>query len=229
MRRIAPFFVFFLLATVLLTACNRSTAASIETQEIDPAAVFTQAVMTARAQVSTPTPTALPATQFPTNTPTPTVVPTLAATQAENRPAVILPPTTPKSVSVYFSSGESGGLVTSENSCYSAAYVEDVTIDDGTVMEPGEEFSKVWKIRNIGSCDWKPTFGIAFDMGDAMGGMRNTIKKTVVAGDAVSVSVHLTAPEEEGVYTGYWRMTTKDGEAFGYSVFVKIIVEEDDD
>lgn len=35
-----------------------------------------------------------------------------------------------------------------------ADFVRDVTIPDGTVMEPGESFVKTWRIHNVGSVAW---------------------------------------------------------------------------
>ncbi|MDX1438190.1 MAG: NBR1-Ig-like domain-containing protein, partial [Anaerolineales bacterium] len=41
-----------------------------------------------------------------------------------------------------------------------AAYYGDVTIPDNTVMEPGEQFVKTWRIRNEGTCSWGPGYEI---------------------------------------------------------------------
>ena len=36
----------------------------------------------------------------------------------------------------------------------------DLTIPDGTIMQPGQAFEKRWRIVNVGTCDW--TTGYAF-------------------------------------------------------------------
>src|ERR1700704_1212338 len=36
-----------------------------------------------------------------------------------------------------------------------ATFVSDVTIADGTVMKPGQSFTKTWRISNSGSTTWK--------------------------------------------------------------------------
>jgi hypothetical protein len=111
--------------------------------------------------------------------------------------------------------------------CYDAGYVSDVTIPDGTILAPGEAFTKTWKIMNTGSCDWGANFLLAYETGTDMGGSNTLISEAVAVGGASSISVALVAPETEGSYTGYWRMTTDNGETFGGSVFVMIVVSED--
>ena len=88
--------------------------------------------------------------------------------------------------------------------CYNAAYVSDVTIADGTVLAPGEEFVKTWKFQNTGSCDWSEDFWIAYSNGEDMDGDDTDIDEDATAGDTASISVSLVAPDDEGTYTGYW-------------------------
>ena len=38
--------------------------------------------------------------------------------------------------------------------CDWMAFVTDVTIPDGTVLQPNETFVKTWRIKNIGTCAW---------------------------------------------------------------------------
>src|SRR5690349_12154805 len=40
------------------------------------------------------------------------------------------------------------------STCDSAAYVKDVTIPDGTIFSPGAQFTKTWRLQNIGTCTW---------------------------------------------------------------------------
>ena len=36
-----------------------------------------------------------------------------------------------------------------------AALLQDVSIPPGTVLEPGQSFTKTWRVQNTGSCSWK--------------------------------------------------------------------------
>ncbi len=43
----------------------------------------------------------------------------------------------------------------SDGDCTAAAlYLADVTVPDGTLIEPGTEFVKTWRIQNSGTCTW---------------------------------------------------------------------------
>lgn len=50
-----------------------------------------------------------------------------------------------------------------------SAFVSDVTIPDGTMMSPGQSFTKTWQIKNSGSTIWSG-YSLAFDRGTQMGG-----------------------------------------------------------
>jgi len=165
---------------------------------------YTAVAMTLAAQASlvTPTNTMLPTT-------TPNIWPSLTSI-----------PSTPtaQSVSISYSTA---------NGCYNAVYVSDVTIPDGTVLAPGESFTKTWKFQNTGSCDWDEDFVLTFETGEDMEGEHTTIGEAVAAGETDSLSVSLVAPETEGSYTSYWRLSTDSGVTFGQSVFVLIVVSDD--
>jgi hypothetical protein len=34
-------------------------------------------------------------------------------------------------------------------------FIRDVTIPDGSILQPGERFEKVWEIQNVGSTPWR--------------------------------------------------------------------------
>ncbi len=38
--------------------------------------------------------------------------------------------------------------------CDAAYFIKDVTIPDGTVIKRGTNFTKIWRVENIGSCAW---------------------------------------------------------------------------
>ena len=149
---------------------------------------------------------------MPTNTPTatPTPSPTSTSTPAlTNTPGAPLVPVAGPPIS----------------SCYSMAFVADVSIPDNTKMKPGEKFTKTWRVRNNGTCAWEAGFKFNLTGGEAMGGSALTLDKAVNAGTETELSVALTAPTTPGSYRGNWRMTNAAGTHFGDEVFVLIIVE----
>ncbi|HSR20131.1 MAG TPA: NBR1-Ig-like domain-containing protein, partial [Anaerolineales bacterium] len=120
-----------LLLAVPLAACGTSDADATPTLSID--AVFTAAAQTLQAQQATQL-----ALTPPTNTPSPSPFPTL-------------PPASPLApIGIVSSTPPAGGAA----GCNNAAFVSDVTIPDGTILKPGEKFTKTWRIYNSGSCSW---------------------------------------------------------------------------
>ncbi len=174
---------------ILLTACNTAATA-------DPAAIATSAVQTVEARY-----TAL-ASQAPIATETP------AATAIVNTrtPSPLITPitSTPQPV-------DSNG-----KACYTAVFLEDVTIPDGMLVAPGSTFTKKWKIENAGNCTWDSTYSLTLATGDAMGATTNIpLTQSVGPGESTVLAVDLTAPTTNGVYTGYWRIATPFGGTFG--------------
>jgi hypothetical protein len=193
---------FLTLLALCLSACGGATEIP-PTEGVSISNVYTAAALTLTSQADAFTPTALAS---PTATLTLWASPTITTS-------------TPTSQTVNSSYSTAYG-------CYNAAYVSDVTIPDGTVLAPGEAFTKTWKLQNTGGCDWNADFLLAYETGTDMDGVDTYIEDYVTAGDTVSISVPLVAPETEGTYTGYWRLSTDSGEAFGGSVFVMIVVSE---
>jgi hypothetical protein len=105
-----------------------------------------------------------------------------------------------------------------------AEFVTDVTVPDDTELEPDVEFVKTWRMRNNGDCAWEPGTVWAFVAGELMQGPESVGVPATEPGDEVDISVDLTAPADEGTYTGYWRLMRPGGEAFGMRGFVRIKV-----
>jgi hypothetical protein len=200
--RLVP--VVVILSIFLLGACSANTK---PTEEAKLDSIYTAAASTLSAEEKfiTPTPTA---TMFVTSTSfaLPTTIPATVTTQK---------------VVVSYSS------VSTSNGCNDAAYVSDVTIADGTVLAPGESFTKTWEFQNTGTCAWNEDYLISFVSGTDMDGETNEIDQDVETGTAGDISVSLVAPGSEGSNTGYWRLADADGNPFGQSVYVMIVVSED--
>jgi hypothetical protein len=100
--------------------------------------------------------------------------------------------------------------------CNRASFVTDVTVHDGSLFPPNSEFSKDWRIRNSGSCDWTANYELVFYSGDKMEGASITkLNQRVRPGEVIDVSVDLTAPANTGKYLGYWMLRSASGALFG--------------
>jgi len=108
--------------------------------------------------------------------------------------------------------------------CYDSEYIKDMNIPDGTVIAPGESFTKTWKFENTGNCTWDSDLLIVFVDGDDLDGSDEEIGKTVKVNKRGDVSVYLTAPNHKGNYAGYWSLADEHGHIFGEWVYVEIVV-----
>lgn len=105
--------------------------------------------------------------------------------------------------------------------CNKAVFVSE-TIPDDTEFNPGENFTKSWTFRNVGTCTWNTNYSFVFSTGDQMGGPDVVSVPTTVAPETqVTISVDLTAPNDPGSYTGYWKLQADDDEQFG-QVYVRV-------
>jgi hypothetical protein len=49
----------------------------------------------------------------------------------------------------------------------------DVTIPDDSAMDPGENFTKVWRLQNVGACTWTIEYSVQFFSGERMDAPEN--------------------------------------------------------
>ncbi len=95
--------------------------------------------------------------------------------------------------------------LTSVPPCDLAQFVADVSVPDGTNFKPLETFTKTWRLKNVGSCTWTTQYALVFVSGEAMLVPEpKPLLGSVAPGEMVDVSVNLTAPQDYGVYNGYW-------------------------
>jgi hypothetical protein len=98
-------------------------------------------------------------------------------------------------------------------------FVEDITIEDGTEIQPGEPFEKILRLKNAGSCTWTSAYNLIFDSGDQMGApdTQQLTTGTVAPGQEIDVTVELVAPDDPGEYRGNFKLRNPSGTIFGWS------------
>jgi hypothetical protein len=100
--------------------------------------------------------------------------------------------------------------------CDAAAFVRDVTIPDGSILGPGKNFTKTWRLQNVGSCTWNSSYALIFINGDGMSAPSVVgLSGNVYPGETVDVSVNLVAPTNKGQYRSYWKLRNASGVLFG--------------
>lgn len=184
---------------IFLTACG-GTATESPSDLVN--GVYTSVAMTL--STGNPTSSVTTETPLPTNTPWPTDTTDLSS---------IFPTSTATNISYVTSS-----------SCDGSSFVSDVTIPDGTELDPGEGFTKTWSFKNAGTCTWSTAYYIAFISGDDMSGESTDLTASVSPSGTIDVSVDMVAPLTAGTYTGYWKLYNSSDIAFGETVYVTITV-----
>lgn len=115
--------------------------------------------------------------------------------------------------------------------CLALRFVADVTVLDGTIMQPNQLFFKTWRVQNTGSCTWASGFNIIYHSGFQLGG-RSPLNfgARIPPGQYVNITIQLQAPAQGGTYRSNWWLedqfgnTFGSGPAFDQPFYVEIIV-----
>lgn len=130
--------------------------------------------------------------------------------------------------------------------CDQISILEDVTIPDGTVLQPGEVFVKSWRVENTGTCTWTDGYYLVLTQGDDLNAPRwataNFLRTDdridtgigtwgvrvhrVLTHDQVDIAMVFQAPQSPGTYAGYWALVNAKNERIEPSFWVSITVEE---
>ena len=105
------------------------------------------------------------------------------------------------------------------------AFVVDVTIPDDTVMSPGKQFVKTWRIKNTGTTTWGPRFKLEFIDGIPMTNKISQPLPVAPPGAETAISLSLTAPTKKGTHFSDWKMKDERGVLFGEILFLRIVVK----
>lgn len=201
MLRLTRLVSLFAIILVVLTACNFPSKQANGPATEDPNVVFTAAAQTVEANL----------TQAAILNP-PTVPSLATATLAASTATQSVPPT------------NTVPAASATQECDKSAFVSDVTIPDGTVLAPGESFTKTWRLKNVGTCSWTPSYAVVFQSGDSMSGpATQALAGNVNPGETVDISIALKAPSTEGDYTSYWKLRNASGVLFAqFYVQIKV-------
>lgn len=182
------FLKFTLLNFFIITACNVTSFGNLAIAQDDS---MTSVSSTLSAQLTEISP--------PSQSPTPRVQPTPTALPTSIHPATLIP--TPTKVPI---------------PCNWAQFIEDVTIADGAILFPGAKFTKVWRLKNIGSCPWTTDYDLVFEKGNGMNSTATVpLIDFVSSGTTSDLAIKFTAPSSPGHYRGYWKLRDSNGIIFG--------------
>jgi hypothetical protein len=189
------FITVILILGVLLFSCGTKDTGQ---ENVDVNAIRTEAVKTHIASL-TEVLVVLPSPS-PTLTAEPSATPTVGITATLETPAVA-------------------------NPCYNLLWIEDHSIPDGTQLKPNEVFTKTWFVQNNGGCAWAPGFTFSHFGGDLMRGKPLEFTEPIPVGAKREISIELVVPSGiNGLIQSSWRMTDENGNFFGDTLSVNIVV-----
>lgn len=110
---------------------------------------------------------------------------------------------------------------TAEPCTISAILISDVTIPAGTILKPGQPFTKTWRVQNNGTCVWED-YKLVYVRGSRMGGNSPSPIRTVQPGEVFDLSLEMIAPSYQGAYEGVWQIQTEKGSLIGLELKVVI-------
>lgn len=195
-----------LLLSMVATACG--TAAN-QTPTTDPAAVYTEVAATVQAGILQ-TQAALPS---PTPAPTNTVTPTPGITATATISVTNATPGTPMpTLTLYV---PSAGGTPSSSTGDNLGWVADVSIPDCTILPPGTEEVKTWKVKNTGTTTWTASYYALwtdiknydiYKYTDVVTQVQKKLGEEIKPGTEYELDMKFMTPVETGVYKIFYTM-----------------------
>ena len=208
----SKFLALLFIGSLLLSACGADPTPSEPTPDV--AAVRTSAASTVVSQFT------LTAAAF-----TPTFAPEPTETEPAESTAT---PTATQLVAAAVTNAEGTTIPLCDKYSWDVETV-DVTYPDNATVAPGENFTKTWKIKNIGTCTWGEGYQLIYSYGEEMDGEAVPLSAAISPNQEVDVSVNFTAPTLPGTYISFWTLENDQGVAFQGNdnkvLYVQIVVQ----
>ncbi len=177
--------------SLIISACGNSP-------EVDAEMIATSAAQTVEARF----------TQMAENTATPEPTAEKSATEEATPTATATATATPTKT-------PAAGSEAVPDGCLVANFAGE-TIPDGTIIAPGEYFTKSWSITNNGTCTWHQGYKLVYWSGNLLGGAAEyEFFEEISPGETMTFPIQLLAPTEPGIYEGYWKFKSPSGYVFG--------------
>lgn len=103
-------------------------------------------------------------------------------------------------------------------------FLSDITIPDGTIVDPGEILDKRWLVENSGSCNWDDRFSLRLIAGENMGVQPEFSLFPARSGTQTEIRIQFTAPLNPGAYRSAWQAQDPQGNFFGDPIFIEVVV-----
>jgi hypothetical protein len=106
------------------------------------------------------------------------------------------------------------------------SFLKDVTVPDGTIVQPGASIDKQWEIQNTGTCNWGEGYTIQLIGGAELGAEKIQSLYPARSNSIITIRIEFKAPGETGNYRTAWQAFNPGGNPFGDPFYMEIIVAE---
>ncbi len=145
---------------------------------------------------------------------------------SESQPPVFIAPTflptqTPFKTASTPDNNASGSQVDCTNDL---KYLRDLTLPDGTQVNPGVALEKEWQVKNSGTCNWSEGYTLRLISGPDLGALSPQDLVPAVNSMKAVIRLQITSPFEPGRFTSTWQAFDPQGNPFGEWFSVEIVV-----
>lgn len=122
----------------------------------------------------------------------------------------------PTSTALVFSTYTIVPPVQPVSQCDAASFIADISYPDGSSVARGTTFTKIWRIKNVGTCTWTTSYALVYASGEKFGAQTAvSLPGNIGPGQNVDLPIQLTAPDQNGRFKGYWSLRNASGVLFG--------------
>lgn len=150
-----------------------------------------------------------------------------SATAAGPRDAAFLPPTlVPTPLPTSAAAALQQSTPQQVNCVDSLTFTKDITIPDGTIIAPASSIDKRWEVENSGTCNWNSKYHLKLVAGPEMGVKPEQRLLPARSGSRNVIRLVFTAPSQTGTYRSAWQAFNADGQPFGDTVYIEVVVQQ---
>jgi hypothetical protein len=104
-------------------------------------------------------------------------------------------------------------------------FLDDLTVPDGSPVNPGERIDKQWRVQNSGTCDWDARYRLKLVGGfPPLGAELSQQLFPARAGSEATIQIFFIAPPASGLYRSAWMAYGPDDQPFGEMIFIEFVV-----
>ncbi len=107
-----------------------------------------------------------------------------------------------------------------------AQFVKDLSVDDGSIIAPGQRIVKSWLIKNSGGVAWPKGTRVVALPSSTFGKDVSIEVPSVPKGEGYKLSIPLVAPQQTGEHTARFQLVQPCGQAFGHKYWVNVKVSK---